>query len=454
MKNKIIIFVFILLLVFSTSIFATDAITTSLDNEEPKIIKSDLFEAKDTYILDGEIDGNVFNYSDKFEMLDSSILKGNLFLTSNNVTLKSNVSYLDTLSKDGELDINKINSSAVINGNAIIICSELNIESGVEIFGDLYVIAKKVNIQKSSIIHGNIFATCEDISLNGRVENSVYVKAKTFNMNYYGSIYKDLKLYAETTNLNSVIRRNSVILSKQISTDSDFLIYGDLKVDANFFDFSGEVDGNASINSKKLNFINSKDNADIKCLIKGNLDYSTLEEMNINASIVNGKVNYSNYKEKQIHPSFTLKSFMLNLLSFVIYVLVVASIFILINKNYLLKSHEIKALNSLSHFGIGLLSFFAVIFVSILLALTNIGITLSFVLVFAYIFLLFLSIPLLVLDIAILLSKKINVYLAILLVALVLFLISEIPYLGAFVVFLFITTGTGRIIRKLISNKQ
>lgn len=452
MKNKIIISIFVLLLVLSSYVLATN-LPSAVLTEESKMVKSDLFASENNYILDGEIDGNVFNSSDTFEMLDTSILKGNLFVMSDNVTLKSNVTYSDSTSKDGELNIDKINSYATVDGNAFIVCNELTLESGVEIYGDLYVIAKKINIQKSSIIRGNLFATCGNISLNGRVENSVYVAAKTFNMNYYGSIYKDLKLSAEEVNLNSVIRRDSVILSEQISTGTDFLIYGNLKVDANSFNFSGEVDGNATINSKELNFINLKDDSSVKCLIKGNLDYSSLEEIEIDNSIVNGEINYSTYKEKRTRPTFNLKTFILNLLTFVVYVFVVAWIFTLINRNYLSKKHELKVGTTFADFGIGLLAIFAVITLSILLILTNIGSTLSFVLVFAYIFLLFLSMPLFVLDIANLLKEKLNIYLGILLIALVLFLISEIPYFGGFLMFLFITTGNGRILRNLIRNK-
>lgn len=452
MKKKILVYVFLFLLVLSSSVFATDSLvtTTSL---EPKVINKDLFTAEDLYVLDGEVDGNVFNYSGNFEMLSTSIINGDLFLSAKTVTLESDVSYSDLVSKDGDSAIDKINSYASINGNAVIVCNELTIESGVEISGDLYVIAKKVNIQKSSVIQGNLFATCEDLTLNGKVESSVYAAANNFSMNYYGSIYKDLKLLAQNINLSSVIRRNVNISTEKIVTDSNFLTYGNFTLTANSFDFSGEIDGDAKINSKNLNFIDGDDDTSFTCLIMGNLDYSSSEELKLTSTVVEGTVNYSKYEEKTTNKfSFKFKSFIFSLLTFVAYIFVSAWLFTLINKNCLSKNYDIKVGKTFAAFGIGLLAFLVVIILSILLLVINIGSTLSFFLVFAYIFLLFLAMPLFVLDIANLLKGKMNLYLGILAIAFILALISKIPFLGEFVIFVFITIGAGRIIMHLFSK--
>lgn len=452
MKKKILVYVFLFLLVLSSSVFATDSLvtTTSL---EPKVISEDLFTVEDSYVLDGEVDGNVFNYSGDFEMLSTSIINGDLFLSAKTVTLESDVSYSDLVSKDGDSAIDKINSYASINGNAVIVCNELTIESGVEISGDLYVIAKKVNIQKSSVIQGNLFATCEDLTLNGKVESSVYAAANNFSMNYYGSIYKDLKLVAQNINLSSVIRRNVNISTEKIVTDSNFLTYGNFTLTANSFDFSGEIDGDAKINSKNLNFIDGDDDTSFTCLIMGNLDYSSSEELKLTSTVVEGTVTYSKYEEKTTNKfSFKFKSFIFSLLTFVAYIFVSAWLFTLINKNCLSKNYDIKVGKTFAAFGIGLLAFLVVIILSILLLVINIGSTLSFFLVFAYIFLLFLAMPLFVLDIANLLKGKMNLYLGILAIAFILALISKIPFLGEFVIFVFITIGAGRIIMHLFSK--
>lgn len=452
MKKKILVYVFLFLLVLSSSVFATDSLvtTTSL---EPETINEDLFTAEDSYVLDGEVDGNVFNYSDTFEMLSNSNISGDLFLAAKTAILKSDVSYSDLISKDGDSAIDKINSYANVDGNAFVICSEFTLESGTEISGDLYVVAQKVNVQKSSVINGNLFIICEDLTLNGKVEGSVYATVDNFSMNYYGSIYKDLNLTAKNIDLNSVIRRNADISTEKIVTGTDFLTYGNFTLTANSFDFSGEIDGDAKINSKNLNFIDGDDDTSFTCLIKGNLDYSSSEELKLTNTVVEGTVNYSKYEEKTTKKSsFKFKSFIFSLLTFVAYIFVSAWLFTLINKNYLSKNYNIKVGKTFAAFGIGLLAFLVVVILSILLLVINIGSTLSFFLVFAYIFLLFLAMPLFVLDIANLLKEKMNLYLGILTIAFILALISKIPFLGGFVIFVFMTIGAGRIIMHLFSK--
>lgn len=448
MKKKIIFSIIALLLIFSTIVFASDT--------DSKIIDSDLYVSREKeYVLDKEVSGNVFDVSSNFELSPSSIVNGDIFLVAKDVFFKSDVTYTESLSKDNEPSIDRINSASTVGGNVYVVCNEFTMDPGVEIAGDLYIVAKTINIQKSSIIHGNIFATCEDFNLNGRVENSVYATAKSFKTTYYGSIYKDLNLTAESLNLNSVIRRNANISSNSIVTGSDFLIYGNLDTSSASFNFSGEVDGNANITTKALNFVDTKDETAIKCLIKGDLNYSSIKEVENVESFVEGAVIHSTYKEsKNIEPKFKFKDFILELLTFTLYVFVIAWLFTLLNKNYLNQKAEIKVGNTFAALGIGLLAFLAVVVLSILLIIINIGTTLSFTLISAYIFLMLLATPLFVLDIANLLRNKFNIYLGISVIALVLFIIYHIPFIGGLASFLFTTIGSGRIVMKILQNAK
>ena len=442
MKNKIFTIIFILLLMFTSSVFATD-------NQIPKI-ESDIYETDETYLLDSEVYGNVFISSDNFEMSDTASIDGNLYLICDAVQIKSNVSYSNAISKDGSYAIESVNSHATIKGNVYVICDEFVLEPGSEINGDLYIIANKIDIQRSSSIYGNLFAISSEILLNGRVTNSVYATSDSFNMNYYGAIAKDLHLTSDSVTLSSVIRRNAYITSKSITTNPDFLLYGNLEADSHEFNFSGTIDGDAKINSKEINFIDNQDGTKVDCLIGGNLDYSSEEEIQIGSSIVNGEIKYSEYVEKS---SFSFKSFVLDLITFVVYVLVVVLAFNLLNKNYKGTDHNITVKNTLSSFGIGLLSFIIVAIALILLIIIQVGVTLSFALLFAYLFLLFIAMPIFILDIALLFKDKCNLYLATGLIALGLSLVSAIPVLGGLVMFIFMMTGIGRIFSKVLFKK-
>lgn len=444
MKRKIFVLIFILFFVFTSTVLATN-------NQVPKV-NADIFKGEnEKYILDSEVSGNVFTTSDDFEVSDTASIEGNLYVTCDTARLKSNVTYSNAISKDGSYSIESVNSHATVKGNVFIICNEFILEPGSEINGDLYILANKIDIQKSSSIYGNLFAVSSEILLNGRVGNSVYASSKNFTMNYYGSIAKDLNLTSEDVTLSSVIHRNAYITSKYITTNPDFLLYGNLESNSHEFNFSGKIDGNAKINSKEINFVNSKDNTDAECLISGDLDYSSNEEIQIENGIVNGKINYSKYVEKINNKySFSFKDFVINLIAFVVYVLAIVFVFNLINKKYKDEKHEITVKNVFISLGIGILSFVSLIIAAILLILTQIGVVLSFALIFAYLFLLFISIPMFILDIAILLKDKFNLYLTTGLTALALYLISAIPVVGSIIMFVVLITGTGRICKKVL----
>lgn len=431
MKRKVFILFFILFFVFTTSVLGVNT------------IDSDIYTAEEnTYTLDSKISGNVFSYAKEFVMLDTASITGNLYVMSDKVSLKSNVTYSNAISKDGSYSIESVNSHATIDGNVYIMCKEFVLEPGCEIEGDLYILADKIDIQKSSSIYGNLFAVSSEILLNGRVSNSVYATSNNFNMNYYGAISNDLHLTSENVTLSSVIHRNAYIDANEITTGSDFLLYENLESKSQKFNFSGEIDGDATINSKELNFINSKDGETIDCLISGDLDYSSEKEIQIENNIVRGKVNYSPYiEEVDTKPTFSLKTFVIDLITFVVYVFVVVLIFNLLNKNYKNTKHEITVKNTFATFGIGLLSFLVVAVITLLLIIIPFGLTLSLALLFAYLFLLFVAIPMFVLDIALLLKDKLNVYLLTVLIALALSLISAIPVVGGLVLFVVLITG-------------
>lgn len=440
MKNKIFILSFILFFILTTCVFAVNTV-------DADIYKS----VEETYTLDSEVKGNVFVASNNdFMMLDTASVTGNLYIIADKAYFKSNVTYSNAISKDGSNSIESVNSHANVDGNVFILCNEFVLEPGSEIQGDLYILANKIDIQKSSAIYGNLFAISPEILLNGRIGKSVYATSDNFNMNYYGAISNDLILTSKNATLNSVIHRNAFIEANEITTGSDFLIYGNFETDSNKINFSGQVDGNAKINSKEINFIDNIDGNTIDCLISGDLDYSSTEDLQIGNNIVNGNVNFSTYIEKNTKPTFSFITFIIDLLTFVVYVYVVSLVFLLLNKNYQNTKYEISIKNILSSFGIGLLGFLLVAVIAFVLILIHFGITLSLALIFAYIFLLFVAIPIFVLDIALLLKDKFNLYLGITLITIALSLISCIPVLGGLVMFIVLFTGVGRVCNKLL----
>ena len=443
---------FLLCLVFSSCVFATDVDNTI---QEPKEILSDLYSSNENHVLNTLVTGNVFTTTKNFTVSETSSISGNIFVVANTVSLKSDVTYSDKTSRDGEYAIESINSKSTIKGNAYIVCKEFTMEPGCEISGDLYIVASSINIQKSASIGGNIFATSKDFTLNGRVQNSVYCGCESFNMNYYGSINNDLHLDATKANLSSVIHRNAFINATQLETTPTFILYGNLDVNASSVSFSGEVDGSANINTKDIKLVYDKEDSSSKCLIKGDLNYSAIQEISFINGIVKGKMNYSPYVENaKTKTSYRIKDFIIDLITFVLYVFVVVWLFTIFAKDYSNRERPISVKNILIALGIGLLSTLCVAFLTTVLLITTIGSRLAVVLFVSYILVLLLATPLFVLDIARSLRGKINFFVLTLIIALVLFLISQIPYAGIILLFLFKIIGVGRIIKYLISKKN
>ena len=85
MKNRIFTIIFILLITLTPTVFAANNSVTK--------IKSDIYEETEKYLLDSEVDGNVYLSSDIFEMSSISSIRGNLFLRCETAHIKSYVSY-------------------------------------------------------------------------------------------------------------------------------------------------------------------------------------------------------------------------------------------------------------------------------------------------------------------------------------------------------------------------
>lgn len=471
LNSKILTIFLLILLIFSSACFATDSnndimlISESTSSQQESDIRdSDLYVSdENTTDIKNTINGNVFASVDTLNIdptNNGGIIEGNLFATANNVNIKSNVTYSDTEKDDLGNPAISIDKACTISGNAFITANKFVLEPGSKIYGDLYICANEIELSQGSIIYGNVFLVSNKLTLNAEIGGSLYATVKSFDMQYFGFISRDLHLSAENANLNGYVYRNSFIEAKDISTDDKFINQKDFNVtDANSLTFSGEVKGNATVNVKSITLKNKADDKDLTCKISGNLSYSSKHEIEIPEGVVAKEISYSNYTNTS---SKTLLSsiwdYVLSLLTLLICVYV---IYLLISKfatKYLDKISNISGLNLLKYLGIGIGFLILVPIITVLLFITNIGSAVGSLLLLVYIILLLISKPIFIISIAIFaknkLSDKINIYLYILAVSIILSLISLVPYLGFIVSALVSATGFGMIIKNLIPSKN
>lgn len=465
-KTKFILTLFIITLLFlSTFCFASDTNEIMLISEEQTSVQnttqySDLYVSQDgEYSINNIIDGNVFASVETLNIDPSNnggIITGNLYASADIVNIKSNFKYSE-IEKDelGNAKLESVTNYSTIYGNVYVIADKFVLEPKCEINGDLYICANEIELCQSSIIRGNVFVVGNTINFNSEINTGdLYAKVKNFNMKYYGFIYRDLHITSENVNLEGYVYRNSFIDAKNITTTSTFINNKDFNVEnASNMNFSGEIKGNANINSKDITF-NSKDNT--TCLISGDLNYCSLNELKIEDKIVYGNVNYSQYKASNNLLS-NIGNYLLTLLTSLIYVII---IYLILNKlapNFVEKSSNINSSSILKFLGIGILILVAVPVLSILLLITQVGSLLGILLGIIYALLLIVAKPIVIIAISKLINKKvksINTYVAIIITTIALSLINLIPYVGFIVNSLILIIGLGMIVKSLFSSKE
>lgn len=469
-KFKFLMATFILfLLFFSSFCFATDSnsdtmlISDTNQTQKIDIRDSDLYISDNEYEIKNIINGNVFASVATLNINPSNnggIIQGNLFVTADSVNIKSDITYSDTKKDELGNPVININKSSAISGNAFVVADKFVLEPGCEISGDLYICANEVYLEQTSKVNGNIFICANKFELNSEVGGNLYATVKSFDMKFFGFVSRDLHLTAEESNINGWIYRNSFITAKNIITQDKFINQGNFTVtDADSLTFSGEIIGDATINSKNIN-LKSKDNdKDLTCKIAGKLSYSSNKEIEIPEGVILKEVTYSNYTNTS--SKNILSSVWNYLLSLITLLACVYVIYLPISKfasKYLDKISNIYFLSLLKYLGIGLGFLILIPIISVLLLISGVGSILGLILLFIYIILLLIAKPIFIISIATFVknkvSNKFNIYLYILAIAVILSLISLIPYLGFIISMIVNFTGFGMVIRNFIPNKK
>ena len=470
--KKILVSFLLVLMLISSTVLATeeDVIPLSLaDNDlstsstpaevtqapAPNTINADFHISNDdSYTFSDIVEGNAFvSVKSKFSTNprnNGGIINGNLFLIAGEAVIGSDFTYSNNTNKYGNYVIDSINAKSVIKGNVYALAKSFTIEAGSEIYGDLYICADELTIDPNAVIHGNIYAYATTIDFNGQVQNSAYITSNKINMSYYSYVGRDLFLDANTATLDGTIYRNaSISTTNSLVTKANFKVNQDLQVNyAETATLSGKITGNATIVAKNLSF---KNDAEETLVIRGNLNYATKSELNIPDEVVLGTATSSEFVDNSSKTiKLTAWTFSFIALLFFVYTVI-----------FLFRKLAPKALESLPTLGVvnifkgllaGFLSIFAVVALVLLLFVLGIGIKVGIALILAYVLVLLLSTPLFLNKIALVLKFKLNHYVKLLIVTMIFFLITLIPYVGSIISFLVSLIGTGDVILAIFKN--
>ena len=310
--------------------------------------------------------------------------------------------YSDMYLFDGNVEV-----SQVVDGNVFVYGGTVKVTGAIS--GNLFVIAENLDIGEDAIIQGSAFALANDITISGIVSD-VYSMSNNFNLEEKAIVSRNIYVMSGATNL------------------------------------SGQVSRDAYISTRDLSF---GENA--KEVIKGDLNYSSYNEVELDEGIVSGDVNFTKIGENVQSIGDIILNVIYSTVSALIFSAAIILVSLWIAPKFKDRAAEIVEKKNLTAFGLGLLVLFGGILTALILLLftygfgASIGVFLIAIVVMAYI----ASSTVFCMSIGALIAKKIKsekvgIYvLFALLVVLALNLIGYIPYIGGPIKFIASMVGLG-----------
>lgn len=305
-----------------------------------------------------------------------------------------------------------ITDSETVNGNAFVVANTVTVNG--QIGGDLFVIAQTLNIDGGQI-YGNVFAMADTITLNGLIYD-LYAVCDTLNVSYDGVAYRDLKVTCNTANINGVIGKDvNIEAKKALNIESD-------------------------------------------CLIYGNLNYSTPNEIELADGLVTGDVNYSALAITSQNGSVI--GYFVSLLMILVSVLVVWIVASKLAPKFYGRLTSMSPKKIGISILIGLVTLVVTPLISVLLMMTVIGVPVGFALLAIYMIALALSFAMAVIGISGKLASKakalakFNNLFAVIIVTIILWALSLIPYAGPIISLIIVLVGFGMLLTSIINKKE
>ena len=279
--------------------------------------------------------------------------------------------------------------------------------------------------------------------------------AKNLIVNDEAYIFNNLFVMANSVEIKGVVY-DAYALANTLTISKGY-VYRDLKANCDTLNVNGTVGRNAFVNCSSLNF-NTVENSN--GVIYGNLEYSSKNEASIPEGSVNGTVNYKNNSDssKQSVRSI-VADYILSLGSFIAFVLIVWLLCLWLAPKFLNNTESYIGKGSLKVFGKGLLGLIAIPVACIILILLQLTSSISLVILSLYILALVVSTSLFTIFAnnyvcnKLKINKKSGIFGMLIVTAIVISLLTKIPYIGAIISLLIAICGVGILLTAIIPNK-
>lgn len=195
MKSKLVLIMFLIVALLSTTVFATEP-TTNGETQNQEL----------TTTQDGTANGDT--QDETTENVEESELK----FFGDDITIDKLV--------DGNVFAvgNKVKITGQMLGDLVVIANEVVIDGSI-IYGDAFVVAQKLVIEKAEI-RGMLYTVASQVELDGAVYD-MYAVADKLDIQFYGNVLRDLRVMATEVNVDGIVKRQAYIETDKLFLDTN-----------------------------------------------------------------------------------------------------------------------------------------------------------------------------------------------------------------------------------------
>ena len=318
---------------------------------------------------------------------------------------------------------------------------------------DVYLTGDNVTIDY--VVDGNLFVMADTVTINSKIGGDAFIMAKTINVGDQAYIFSNLFAIADSIDIKGVVY--DVYALAQNFTISNGYIYRDAKLCCNTININGVIGRNAFVSCSNINF-NTDEND--KGIIYGDLTYSTPSELSFDKNIVNGNVTYKAPKvshEKSIRE--IVASYISDLGAFLAFVIIIWLVCLWVTPKFLDDTNKFVGKKTLNVLGTGLLTLIAVPIACIILLLLQLTAGISLLTVAIYILALIVAKSIFTIVANNYLCSKLNInkntgiFGMLIVSGVIVWVISELPYVGGIVSFIISVLGLGVLVSAILPKK-
>lgn len=318
---------------------------------------------------------------------------------------------------------------------------------------DVYLMGDNVTIDY--VVDGNLFVMADTVTINSKIGGDAFIMAKTINVGDQAYIFSNLFAMADSIDIKGVVY--DVYALAQNFTISNGYIYRDAKLCCNTININGTIGRNAFVSCSNINFNTDKND---KGIIYGDLTYSTPSELSFDKNIVNGNVTY---KAPKVSPEKSVREivaiYISDLGAFLAFVIIIWLVCLWLAPKFLNDTNKFVGKKTLNVLGTGLLTLIAVPIACIILLLLQLTAGISLLTVAIYILALIVAKSIFTIVANNYLCSKLNInkntgiFGMLIVSGVIVWVISELPYVGGIVSFIISVLGLGVLVSAILPEK-